>query len=166
MRGCKKHCRRVRLTLCVWGEPHNSFQPRHWAWQELCIILPIMRGGSVAAVTGTCKNIDCWVCSLITNWTGLPSLHICMKWQLSPFIAHHLNSCEAPEDCRQVLVQAFCNLMSCWTTRLANVANVSFLAMLSAHFLYLNLERGWGKCGLIYPKLQQQFVNIKITTAS
>ena len=109
-------------------------------------------GGSVSTVSSSCRNADCRVC-LLMNKLDKPTLialgmkrneRLTAMLQLSPFIAHQLNSGEVPEDRRKVLVQAFCELLSCSTTRLRNVANVGFLVMLCPHLLFLNLERGWG----------------------
>lgn len=109
-------------------------------------------GGCVSTVNGSCRNPDCRVC-LLMNKLDKPTLialgmkrneRLTAMLQLSPFIAHQLNSGEVPEDRRKVLVQAFCELLSCSTTRLRNVANVGFLVMLCPNLLFLNLERGWG----------------------
>ena len=148
MVGCKKYGRLVCACACICmclGEAITRSSQGPEA-DKNCVYCNVDdEGGSVSTVSGSCRNPDCRVC-LLMNKLDKPTLgmkrnaRLTAILQLSPFIAHQLNSGEVPEDRRKVLVQAFCELLSCSTTRLRNVANVGFPVMLCPQLLFLNLE--------------------------
>lgn len=115
--------------------------------------LAIEEGGDITTTTSKCVNeIGCSVCTMM-NKLDKPTLaalglkrneRLTAMLELAPSIAHCLNSGEIPEERRQVLTEAFLDLLSCGKTKLRYVANVGFLVMICPRLKHLHLEKGWG----------------------
>ena len=143
--GCKSDC------VC-FAEPITRSSQDDQRDENCPYCIQDGEGGDMGTVTTSCENSDCRVCVLMNKLDRPTLVALGMKknerltamMELAPSIAHQLNSGVIPEDRRQILVTAFCNLLSCSKSRLRNVANVGFLAMLCPRLRYLNLERGWG----------------------
>lgn len=109
-------------------------------------------GGETATVTEKCMNDECSVCSIMNKLDkatlgalGLKrNERLTAMLELAPSIVQSINSGEIPQERRQVLVQAFCDLLSCSRTKLRFVANVGFLTMVCPGLKHLRLHRGWG----------------------
>lgn len=110
-------------------------------------------GGDVSSVTSRCHNQECNVCLMMNKLdksmlaaVGLKrNERLTVMLELAPGIARCLNSGEVPPDRRQVLVEAFCKLLSCSRTKLRFVGNVGFLVMVCPRLKHLQLEKGWGE---------------------
>ena len=110
-------------------------------------------GGDIATVPYNCQNEEeCAVCMLM-NKLDKPTLtalglkrneQLTAMLKLAPSIAESLNSGEVPEDRRQLLCKAFCELLACSKTKLRFVANVGFLVMICPRLKHLHLQKGWG----------------------
>lgn len=86
--------------------------------------------------------------------------------ELAPSIAQCLNSGEIPEARRQVLVDAFCDLLSCCRTKVQYLANVGFLIMNCSQLRHLHLEKGWGEVWGNLSKIATALVTMLIITVS
>lgn len=64
--------------------------------------------------------------------------------ELAPSIAESFNSGECPDDRRQLLSEAFYELLPCCRTKLQFGANAGFLIMIRPHLKHLHLQKGWG----------------------
>ena len=110
-------------------------------------------GGNMGNVPNKCRNEEeCAVC-LLMNKLDKPTLtalglkcneRLTAMLELAPSIADSLNSGHVPEDRRQVLCEAFCDLLACSRTKLRFVSNVGFLVMICPNLKHLHLQKGWG----------------------
>lgn len=96
-------------------------------------------GADITTVHEKCQNeAECAVCTMMNKLdqqtlTGLGmkcNKKLTTMLQLAPSVVQSLNSGQVPEERRQVLYQAFCELLCCKRTKLRYVANVGFLTML------------------------------------
>lgn len=110
-------------------------------------------GADITTVTEQCQNeAECDVCTMMNQLDSKTLTGLGMKrneklsamLQLAPSVAKSLNSGEVAEDRRQVLYQAFCELLNCKKTKLRYVANVGFLTMLCPNLKLLHLQKGCG----------------------
>ena len=110
-------------------------------------------GGDITTVSERCQNeAECAVCTMMNKLDQKTLTGLGLKrnerframLQLAPSVAQCLNSNEIPEDRRQLLWPAFCDLLCCRRTKLRYVGNVGFLMMLCPNLKFLHLQRGWG----------------------
>lgn len=110
-------------------------------------------GGDIATVTNKCQNEEECAACMLMNKLDKPTLtalglkrneRLTAMLELAPSIAQSLNSGDVPEDRRQLLSEAFCELLACCKTKLRYVSNVGFLIMICPHLKHLHLQKGWG----------------------
>lgn len=111
-------------------------------------------GADITTVHEKCQNeAECAVCTMMNKLdqqtlTGLGmkrNKKLTAMLQLAPSVVQSLNSGQVPEDRRQVLYQAFCELLCCKRTKLRYVANVGFLTMLYPNQIPTSAKR-LGRC--------------------
>lgn len=110
-------------------------------------------GTDLATVKSKCQNEEeCAVCILM-NKLDKPTLtalglkrneRLTAMLEIAPSITECLNAHEVPDDRRQLLSEAFCDLLSCCRTKLRFVANVGVLVKMCPHLKHLHLQKGWG----------------------
>ena len=142
---------RVRKNDCMCTPQAVSYPSQDDRDHECPYCICGDEGADITTVHEKCQNeAECAVCTMMNKLdqqtlTGLGMKHnkkLTAMLQLAPSVVQSLNSGQVPEERRQVLYQAFCELLCCKRTKL--MWQMLAFSQCSIPIKLLHLQKGWG----------------------